>query len=207
MSVLDRARERALRNRRLVGAVQFAVTGERVPRRHRLLAEAVRAGAHDFVVDLGCGSARLLDFVEARRYVGVDEHEPSLDEARSARSGPGREFVLASLDAVDLSPWRGADVVVLSSVTHHLDDAEVTALLDRIVAAVGPARMLVQDAEATGPLGPLVSYLDEGDHLRSLPALEQLLRDRFETRCLWTYDNPLGSFHQFLLEARPRASG
>jgi SAM-dependent methyltransferase len=204
--VLDRLRERALRNRRLVAAAQFAVTGERVPRRLPLLAGSVREGRHDFVLDLGCGSAPLLGFVVPRRYVGVDEHGPSLEQGRRLHEGPGREFVLAPLAEVDLTRWRGADVAVVSSVTHHLDDAEAVRLLERVARDVAPARILLQDAEASGPLGPLVSYLDDGDHLRSRETLEALLAPGFETRCLWTYDNPLRSFHQFLLELRPRVT-
>jgi SAM-dependent methyltransferase len=201
---LDRLRDRGLRNRRLVKAAQFAVTGERVPRRIPLLAASLREARHDFVVDLGCGSAPLLDFVSPRRYVGIDEHGPSLDEGRRAHGGAGREFVLSPLAEVDLTPWRGADAVVVSSVTHHLDDRGTVALLDRVTRDVAPARILLQDAEATGPLRPLVSYLDDGDHLRSRASLEAVLSPRFETRCLWTYDNPLRSFHQFLLELHPR---
>jgi SAM-dependent methyltransferase len=204
---LDRLRERGLRNRRLVKAAQFAVTGERMPRRVPLLAGSLRQGKHDFVLDLGCGSAPLLDFVSPQRYVGIDEHGPSLDEARRAHGGAGREFVLSPLSAVDLERWRGADAVVVSSVTHHLDDDGTVALLERVARDVAPVRILLQDAEAMGPLGPLVSYLDDGDHLRSRASLETLLAPGFETRCLWTYDNPLRSFHQFLLELRPRIAG
>jgi SAM-dependent methyltransferase len=201
--MLSALRERALARRGLVRAAQFAVTGERVPRRLPLLADALRAGAHDVVVDLGCGSAPLLDHIAPPHYVGIDEHEPSLAEGRARHAGPGREFVLASVADVDLEPWRGADAVVLSSMTHHLGDDELLALLDRVQRAE-PRRILLQDAQATGLLGPLVSYLDDGDHLRARAELEQLLESRFETRCLWTYDNPLGSFHQYLLELTAR---
>src|SRR3954468_15739096 len=204
---LDRLRERGLRNRRLVRAAQFAVTGERVPRRVPLLAASLSEREHHFVLDLGCGSAPLLDFVSPDRYVGIDEHAPSLEEARRIHGGAGREFVLAPLSAVDLTRWRGADAVVVSSVTHHLDDDGTVALLERVARDVAPARILLQDAEARGIRGRLVSYLDDGDHLRSRTSLEALLAPGFETRCLWTYDNPLRSFHQFLLELRPRTAG
>jgi len=202
---VSRVYERALANRRLVGAVQFAVTGERVPRRHRLLAEEIARAPHDFVLDLGCGAAPVLRFVAPRRYVGVDDHEPSLAAGRAEHAGPGREFVRAALDDAPLARWRGADVVLVSSVCHHLPDAAVVELMERIEGEVGPHRILVQDAEPTGPLGPLVEALDDGDHLRSRSALVALLERGFHTRLLWTYDNPLRSFHQFLIELTPRA--
>jgi SAM-dependent methyltransferase len=199
------AARRLLAFRPLVHAVQFAVTGERVPRRLRLLGEEVQRGPHGFVVDLGCGDGWLLRFVQPDRYIGVDEHEPSLTAARDAFAGPGREFVQSGLRDAPLERWHGADVVVISSVTHHLADDEIRALLARVSATVEPSRILLQDAEPTGVLGPVVDRLDEGDHLRPQSELVGILQETFEVRELWSYDNPLRSFHQFLLELRPRA--
>jgi ubiquinone/menaquinone biosynthesis C-methylase UbiE len=198
-----RLRERLLAVRPLVGLVQFAVTGERVPRRHRLLAEEIAAGPNEFVLDLGCGAAPMLEFVKPRRYAGLDEHRPSLEVATRRFSRPGYEFLGTGVDEADLSRWRGADVVVASSMTHHLTDEEVVSLIERVFRDVAPDRMLVQDAEATGPLGPLVTALDEGAHLRSPAELIALIRSRgYAVRSLWSYRNPLRSFHQFLLEVR-----
>ena len=201
-SIAERAYQRALRYRRLVAFGQFAVTGERLPRRHRLLGEAIAQGPHDRVVDLGCGNAPLLRFITPAHYVGIDEHEPSLEAGRSEHAGPGREFVLGALLETDLTPWRGTDVAVISSVMHHLDDDGVRRLVDKVARELEPGRLLVQDAAPTGPLGPLVDRLDDGDHLRPREELVALLADR-APRVLWTYDNPLRSFHQFLLELRP----
>jgi SAM-dependent methyltransferase len=196
--------QRALSVRPLVAVGQFAVTGERIPRRHRLLAAEVARGPHDFVLDLGCGSAPLLRYLRPARYVGVDAHEPSLAVARRRRAYEGSEFVLTDLMLAPLPDWRGADVAVISSVTHHLDDDAVVALTERLRDEVAPRRLLLQDAEATGPLGPLVTALDDGDHLRPRTDLVTLLSSRFSVSTLWTYENPLRSFHQFLLELAPR---
>lgn len=193
-------RSRLLGIRPLVRAAQFAVTGERTPRRHQLLAIAISSGPHRSVLDLGCGNAPLLDFIAPERYVGIDEHRASLAVARSRHRGAGREFIEASLADLPLDRWRGTDVVTVASVTHHLDDAAVVELLQRIELEVSPRRLLVQDAHATGPLRPLVTALDDGDHLRRQDELIGLLETRFDVALLWTYDNPLRSFHQFLLE-------
>jgi ubiquinone/menaquinone biosynthesis C-methylase UbiE len=202
--VVARAYARALHFRGLVHAAQFAVTGEWTPRRQRLLGEEIARGKHDFVLDLGCGAAPVLRFFSPQRYVGVDEHGPSLEEGRREHAGPGREFVQAPLGGLDLVRWRGADAVVVSSVCHHLDDAAVVELMERIAREAEPGRILLQDAEPTGPLGPLVSALDDGDHLRPKADLVRLLEPRFHVREGWTYDNPVRSFHQFLLELKPR---
>jgi SAM-dependent methyltransferase len=195
-------RERLSQVRPLVRFVQFAVTGEWVPRRHRLLAREVQRGSHEFVLDLGCGSAPLLRFVQPRRYVGVDEDLPALAAARAAFARPEWQFLASDLARQSLEQWRGADVVLLSSVSHHLDDAAIHELLARVFAEVAPGRVLLQDAEPIGPLGPVVRFLDKGEHLRRHAELRGLIEERYQVRELWTYDNPLRSFRQFLFEVR-----
>lgn len=199
--------ERALALRGLVHVGQFAVTGEWHPRRLPLLADAVRNGPHDVVLDLGCGSAPILEHLAPRSYVGIDGHEPSLAEGQRRHAGAGRTFVLAEVSDLDLRPWRGADAVLLSSVCHHLPDAAVVALVRRILDEVAPGRLMVQDAEPTGPLRRLVTMLDDGDHLRTQYALESLLvQAAGAVELEWVYDNPLRSFRQFLYEVRTRGS-
>lgn len=197
-------RARALAHRSLVSAMQFAVTGEKLPRRHRMLAKEIARGPHAFVLDLGCGNAPLLKFVEPQRYVGIDGHLPSLEAGRTEHARDGWEFVEDNVTTVSLSPWRGADVAVISSVTHHLPDEDVVKLVRRVADEIEPGRLLLQDAEPMGALGPLVTALDDGDHLRPRDALVSLLEREFAVSELWRYENPLRSFRQFLFELSGR---
>jgi SAM-dependent methyltransferase len=202
--VIAALRRRVLRHRRVLSVAQFAVTGERMPRRLPLLADAIRDGQHTFVVDLGCGSAPLLDYVAPGRYVGIESSEIALGEARRRHAGPGRTFVLADLRDVPLATWRGADVAVVSSVTHHLDDNAVVTFTRRVRDELAPGRFLLQDAEPTGILAPFVRAADDGRHLRPRQDLLDLLAQDSRVKMLWAYDNPLRSFRQFLLELEPR---
>lgn len=202
--LLAAAYQRALSWRWLVHLGQWAVTGERASHRLRLFADEITAGSHDFVLDLGCGEAPLLDYIRPSRYVGIDSHEPSLAEARRLHAIPGRDFVLADLDAVDYSQWRGADVVTIASVTHHLADDEVVSLLAQVADEIRPRRILISDAEPSGVLGPLVRALDDGDHFRTRDQLAVLLAPRFASRFGPRYKNRARSFHHFVLDLRPQ---
>jgi SAM-dependent methyltransferase len=202
--VIDALRTAVLRRRRLLALAQFALTGERVPRRLPLLADAIRSGAHHTIVDLGCGDAPLLDFVDPIRYVGIESSEVALVAARRRHDEEGREFVPADLRDVALDRWRGPDVAVVSSVTHHLDDDAVVAFARRVRDELRPRRFLLQDAEPVGPLGPLVRAADDGRFLRSEENLVELLSSDFAVTVVWTYVNPIRSFRQFLLELTSR---
>ena len=199
-----------LRLRDSVAFVNFGrmlVTGANPATHDRRLGEELERAGEDYVVDLGCGQALVLQFAHPRRYVGLDLHPASLARAHKERGRPGVELIEADVIHADLTAWAGADVVIVSNVLHHLPEHEVSGLLDRIRNQVGPKRILVQDAEPAGCLAPLVRRLDGGDHLRGRVELEELLRSRFAVREIARWRNPLRSFTYFLLELRPAAPG
>ena len=183
---------------------QTAVTGEIQPRRHRLLGDSVAGGPHGWVVDLGCGDARLLDHVSPPRYTGIDSFERNIRRAKQRQGRKkGRAFFVGDISTWPLHELAGADCVVVSSVTHHLDDDEVRVLFEGISREVSPEVIWVQDAEPTGLMGPLVTRLDRGDYLRTEEELSGLLRE-LSPEHQWDYANPLRSFRQFLLRINPQ---
>jgi SAM-dependent methyltransferase len=190
----------------LVNFARMLVTGANPAKHDRRLGEELQRGDDDYVLDLGCGQALVLQFAHPARYVGLDLHGASLERARSRRERPGVELIEADVTRADLSAWNGADVVVISNVLHHLPPEVASELLDRIVEQVGPRRILVQDAEPAGRLAPVVRKLDGGDHLRTRVELLDMLRARFAVREVARWRNPFRSFTYFLLELRPVAS-
>ena len=196
--------ERARDSIPLVNLGRMLVTGSN-PTTHdrRLGAEIERAG-HDFVLDIGCGDARVLRFARPLRYVGLDLHGASLERARRMwGTRGGVELVEADITQADLSAWRGADVVVISNLLHHIEDEEALDLLDRIASEVAPDRILVQDAEPRGAMAPVVRALDGGENLRRRAELLELVKPRFAAREVERWSNRFRSFHYFLVELRP----
>ena len=198
------AAERARDSIPLVDLARMVVTGSNPATHDRRLGAEIDRGPHGFVLDIGCGDARVLRFTRPQRYVGLDLHPPSLERARRRwGSRAGVELVEADITKAGLSAWKGADVVVISNLLHHIGDAEALELLDRVVRDVGPDRILVQDAEPCGAMAPVVRALDGGEHLRGRIALLELVGPRFATREVERWSNRMRSFHYFLLELRP----
>ena len=173
-------------------------------KREPLLAEEIRRGLHDFVLDLGSGRSPLLGNLTPERYVGIDLHAADLAYARKRYSKPGYEFVEADFMAAPLEPWRGADVVTASAVFHHLTDEQATALIRRVSEQVQPGRMVFTDGVAIGPLSrPLIS-LDEGEPSRQPEELYELFRPDFEVVQTWSYVVPFRTYLYFGFELTPR---
>lgn len=100
-----------------------------------LLREHVPAGARRGL-DVGCGEGetarRLRRFVDD--VVGVDRHEPSIEEARSY--GDDITYVLGDLTSVELER-ESFDVVTAVAMLHHMDQREGLRLLSSFVAPGG----------------------------------------------------------------------
>lgn len=182
---------------------QAAVTGEWKHRAHPLLAENIRNGAHESVLDLGSGRSPLLQHLEPQRYAGLDLHQPDLDYAERHFGRPGYEFLLADILTAPLEPWQGVDVVTSSSLFHHLEDDQVRALVERLALTVRPKRWVFLDTVATGPLGGLVTRVDYGNPARPKEQLFELFRPRFDVTETWSYDNRFRTFHVFGFELTP----
>jgi SAM-dependent methyltransferase len=96
-------------------------------RRRRLAAETVRGYSDPRVLDVGCGSGRIGEFVleaGAGRYVGIDFSEPMIDMARARleRFGPRVELRLG--DFLDASFEGEFDVVLALGLFDYLPNPE-----------------------------------------------------------------------------------
>ena len=197
------ALQRARDSLPLVNLGRMLVTGSNPAAHDRRLAAEIERGGGGFVLDIGCGDAPLLRFTRPERYVGLDLHGPSLERARRLRGGDGVELVEADITGADLTPWRGADVAVLSNLLHHLEDHQALDLLERVAGEAQARRIIVQDAEPRGAMAPVVRALDGGEHLRGRAELIDLVQPRFAARELARWSNRLRSFSYFLLELQP----
>lgn len=122
------------------------------------------ADRHAAVLDVGCGSGRVLAFLAGagyRRLEGFDR-EPSAVEA--ARAIVGESVVIEH----DWSRFLGSrprafDLVVLKDVIYYLPREEVVDALQTIRGAIKPGgRVLVEVFNGAALTGPFVAYKDDG---------------------------------------------
>ena len=90
-----------------------------------LVARDASPAQGSLIVDVGCGTGRFCGPLAERfaaRVLGVDPSEQMLEVARQKTSGERVEFRPAAADALPLDPGS-ADMVFMSMVFHHLQDA------------------------------------------------------------------------------------
>ncbi|MET0341099.1 MAG: class I SAM-dependent methyltransferase [Polyangiales bacterium] len=106
------------------GAWQGLGRGSDADRYAIILRHLIRRGSASSVLDVGCGSGALLDFVaraDLTHYTGVDISEEALKQAQ-ARAGriPSTHFVASTAEAY--TPDRLYDVIVFNEVVFYLQD-------------------------------------------------------------------------------------
>ena len=132
------------------------------------------------VLDLGCGpgtNAREFRHVE---YLGVDINPRYVAEGRRRY---GMEFVVG-----DVTSWRpptGArfDFILVNSLLHHLDDAQVRralAMLREVLSEGGHLHLLELVLPAEAGIASLLARADRGRFSRSLEHWRALCGELFE---------------------------
>lgn len=144
----------------------------------------VRATAGTRVLDIGCGTGELLDYLPAGVvYDGWDISADYIAAAR-ARFGPRGTFTSGLLTAETVAAVPPYDVVIASGVLHHLDDDDVRRFAALARQAVrGGGRVVTIDPVIAPGQHPLARFLidrDRGQHVRTAEQYAALVRDTFD---------------------------
>jgi SAM-dependent methyltransferase len=158
------------------------------------------------VLELGCGTGRLLASLDPSVGVGVDSNPECVEAARTLHEGrQGLEFLVGDIETLDWSSFQPFDYIIASDLLPLLND--VQAALTRLHSVCTPRtrllvkfhsnlwRPLLAVAEAIGrrERTPEYAWLSSGDisNLLALSAFEVVTRG---TRTLLPVSVPLLTF-------------
>ncbi len=119
------------------------------------------------VLDIGCGTGDVLEYLPEVDYHGFDLSERYIEQARERYGHRGR-FTCQSVTRFSLGPLEGScDLVLASGVLHHLDDLEAVQLCEVARAAlVSGGRLVTIDGCFTADQGRISRFLLSRDRGR-----------------------------------------
>lgn len=185
---------------RLIGADRFRAV---------LTSEVIRATPDDRILDLGCGTADILEHLPAVDYVGVDPSERYVGAA-VARFGDRGTFVTSAAERFDeSSPDRTITMAI--GVLHHLDDDAAREMLAVAAASlVDGGRFVAIDptlVEGQHPIARLLVSRDRGQHVRPPAEQEALVQTAFpDVRVSVRHDLLRTPYSHVVVEATKRSA-
>jgi SAM-dependent methyltransferase len=153
------------------------------PRTRRALAEEyIRAAPGERVLDIGCGTAEILEYLPDVDYVGFDQNPRYIESARRRHAGRGTFFDRSVKDA-STGEIGTFDKVLALGILHHLDDAEVRDLFGLAKSRLKPGgRLITFDScyrEGQSRIAKFFIDRDRGRNTRTEPAYTALAAEAF----------------------------
>ena len=147
-----------------------------------LVQKHIQAVSGSRILDIGCGTARILDYLPDVEYYGFDLSQRYIDEAVQ-RYGKRGNFHCAMLEKTAVENLAPFDVVVATGLLHHLDDEDAMKLLQLASSALKPGgRLVTNDPCYDSIQNPISRFLvsrDRGQNVRTPDEYSSLAKSVF----------------------------
>lgn len=164
--------------------------------RLRYVEEFIMPKSNSKILDIGCGTGAILDYLPANvQYTGYDVN-PAYIEAAKNKYGERAEFFCDRI-GVNHAPslMRRYDIVLATGLIHHLNDEEARHLLQAAYEYLTPQGTFISldgvYLKNQSFLAKLILSLDRGEFVRTTEQYEALSKSIFNEVKLSILDNLL----------------
>lgn len=146
---------------RLVGAVRF---------RQTVVREYIKPKPGTRILDIGCGTAEIIEYMPEVEYYGFDSSEKYIATAQRHYGNLGH-FECRCIATEKLAGYEDFDLVLALGILHHLNDTEADCLFRSAAAALTPnGRLITADCSYDSDQSPIARTIiahDRGKYVRN----------------------------------------
>ena len=107
-----------------------------------LVDEFIKPTSGCSVLDVGCGPAAILEFLQDVNYIGLD-HNPNYIATATKKYGSKGTFICAGVDQLNGYGLKTFDRIIILGVMHHLDDSQLTQLMMSLKGRLNSGGVLI----------------------------------------------------------------
>ena len=107
-----------------------------------LVDEFIKPTSGCSVLDVGCGPAAILEFLQDVNYIGLD-HNPNYIATATKKYGSKGTFICAGVDQLNDYGLKTFDRIIILGVMHHLDDSQLTQLMMSLKGRLNSGGVLI----------------------------------------------------------------
>jgi len=139
--------------------------------RREIVSEFILPNKTDKILDIGCGTAKILDFLpESISYYGFDISQDYINAAKS-KFGKRGKFLCSNLDGSHFKTFRSFDIILAIGILHHLSNSDSRKLIKIAKKKLKPGgRFISVDAcliPNQNPIARFIIMCDRGQNIRT----------------------------------------
>ena len=135
------------------------------------------------VLDIGCGPGKILESLPKVKYFGYDINPIYINDAKKKYKGLGN-FFCKKFTNKELKKLPKFDHVLLLGILHHLNDAEVNALMLLLKKTLKKkGNIITLDgifSKEQNPIAKLLIKMDRGENVRTKDGYLRLIENHFK---------------------------
>ena len=152
------------------------------------------------IMDIGCGTGTLVEYLKPREYLGVDLNPDFIKLAR--KKYPQYDFKVLNI-VTQKFPDRKFKYLFIMNVLHHLTDEQIAKMFAKIRQFGGFDEFIIIESKPRNFVGQILGKFDAGSNFRKYGYLKEIIKKSFKIKSSKVITAPIGTYEYLVARCLP----